>query len=162
MSFFNQQTATPAPPADDPTVSNLPSDSTSALSFSPTADLLAVASWSSEVRIYQIGPQAGQTVGKAEYKHEGPALCVQWSKDGTKVVSGGADKAARVFDVATGQASQVAVHGEAVKNVKWIDANGQALLATGSWDKVSLRMRCDGVVAVDVFFWGGGTRDWEG
>lgn len=48
MSFFN----TPAAPAEpkDLEVGNLPTDSTSQLSFSPNADLLAVASWSNEVR----------------------------------------------------------------------------------------------------------------
>lgn len=70
------------------------------------------------------------------------------------MISGGADKAARgaprlplphslrssdarsaVFDMATGQMSQVAQHDEPVKAVKWIDAQGQSLLATGSWDK---------------------------
>ena len=35
----------------------------------------------------------------------------------------------------TGQTSQVAVHDEPIKQVKWIDAPGGGLLATGSWDK---------------------------
>lgn len=41
-----------------------------------------------------------------------------------------------VFDVATGQTSQVAQHDEPIKCIRWIDAQGQGLLATGSWDKV--------------------------
>jgi WD40 repeat protein len=57
-------------------------------------------------------------------------------QDGTKVISGGADKAARVYDVNTGQTSQIAQHDAPIKNVRWIDANGQGLVATGSWDKV--------------------------
>lgn len=51
------------------------------------------------------------------------------------MISGGADKAARVFDMTTGQPSQVAQHDAPIKSIKWIDANGQGLLATGSWDK---------------------------
>lgn len=133
MSFFGAPAA-PVAEAKDLEVGNLPSDSTSALAFSPTQDLLAVASWNNEVRIYEISPQ-GQSNGKASYAHEGPALCVTWSKDGTKLISGGADKAARVFDLATGQTSQIAVHDAPIKQVKWIDAQGQGLLATGSWDK---------------------------
>lgn len=74
MSFFGR----PAEPKDIE-VTNLPSDSTSQLAFSPTADLLAVASWNNEVRLYEVSPQ-GQAVGKASYSHEGPALSVQWSK----------------------------------------------------------------------------------
>jgi mRNA export factor len=58
------------------------------------------------------------------------------AQDGTKVISGGADKAARMLDVTTGQSSQIAVHDAPVKCIKWIDAPGQGLIATGSWDKV--------------------------
>lgn len=61
-------------------------------------------------------------------------------QDGTKVISGGADKAARVFDVTTGQTSQVAQHDAPIKCIKWIDAQGQGLIATGSWDKVKLNL----------------------
>ena len=49
-------------------------------------------------------------------------------------MSGGADNAARLFDVTTGQSQQVAQHEAPVKVVKWIDAQG-GILATGSWDK---------------------------
>lgn len=68
------------------------------------------------------------------FSHEGPVLSVCWSKDGTKVISGGADKAARMFDVQTGQTTQVAAHDAPIKSVKWIDAQN-GILATGSWDK---------------------------
>lgn len=76
----------------------------------------------------------GQSQGKAAYSHQGPVLSVCWSKDGTKVFSGGADNAGRVLDVSTGQSFQVAQHDAPVKSVKWIEAHG-GLLATGSWDK---------------------------
>lgn len=63
-------------------------------------------------------------------------------KDGTKVLSGGADKAVRMFDVNTGQTTQVAQHDQPVKSVRWIDAPQPAggILATGSWDK-TIRVR---------------------
>ncbi|CEQ41585.1 SPOSA6832_03312 [Sporobolomyces salmonicolor] len=126
MSFFGARPAAALEPKDIE-VPNLPSDSTSQLAFSPTADLLAVASWSNEVRIYEVNPQ-GQAIGKAAYSHEAPALSVQWSKDGTKVISGGADKAARMMDLATGQTQQVAQHDEPIKCVKYFEANGQGML----------------------------------
>lgn len=86
------------------------------------------------------------------YAHEAPVLCVTWSKvrkkpqgsslvsqhpfkDGTKVVSGGGDKAVRMLDIMTGQTTQVAEHAEAVKEVRFLDRPGQAILASGSWDK---------------------------
>ena len=49
--------------------------------------------------------------------------------------SGGADNAGRMFDVATGQATQVAQHDMPIKAVRWIDAPQAGILATASWDK---------------------------
>jgi len=40
-----------------------------------------------------------------------------------------------MFDVTTGQASQVAQHDAPIKVVGWVDAPGAGILATGSWDK---------------------------
>lgn len=140
MSFFSTgsssavtNTATAAPATKDIEVSDSPPDSVSSLAWSPQADFLAAASWDNNVRIYEVSP-GGQTQGKAMFSHEGPVLSVCWSKDGTKVISGGADKAARMFDVQTGQTTQVAAHDAPIKSVKWIDAQN-GILATGSWDK---------------------------
>ena len=56
-------------------------------------------------------------------------------QEGNKIFSGGADNAGRMFDVTTGQATQVAQHDAPIKVVRWIDVPGSGLLATGSWDK---------------------------
>lgn len=50
------------------------------------------------------------------------------------MASGGADKAGRMFDITTGQTTQVAQHAEPIKCVKFLD-QAQQILATGSWDK---------------------------
>ncbi|POW16816.1 hypothetical protein PSTT_00958 [Puccinia striiformis] len=60
---------------------------------------------------------------------------VIWSGDGTKIISGGCDRAARVYDVSTGQSTQVAAHEAPIRKLAWLDINGAGLLATGSWDK---------------------------
>jgi len=135
MSFFGTKSITSSTDKDME-LADPPSDSISSIAFSPQADFLAVASWSNEVRMYEVGAN-GQSQGKAAYQHEGPALSVCWNKDGTKVISGGADKAVRMFDVTTGQASQVAQHEQPVRCVKWIDAPQPigGILATGSWDR---------------------------
>lgn len=111
-----------------------PEDSISSLSFSPVAELLAVSSWDKKVRIYEV-QNNGQTVGKALYEHEAPVLCTSWMKDGTKLASGGTDKAGRLFDLNTQQASQIAAHDQPIKCCEFIEVNGQQILATGSWDK---------------------------
>ena len=135
MSFFGAK-PTLKPTGNEATsqdveIPNCPPDSISAISFSPTADYLATSSWDNQVRIYEVGQSI---TGKAAYSHEAPVLDVCWSKDGTKVLSGGVDNAARLFDVQTGVASQVAQHQAPVRCVRWIDLQN-GLLATGSWDK---------------------------
>lgn len=54
-------------------------------------------------------------------------------QDGTKVVSGGADKAGRMLDVSTGQSTQIAQHDDTIKCIKFLDQGN--IVATGSWDK---------------------------
>lgn len=49
--------------------------------------------------------------------------------------SGGTDNAARMYDLATGQAMQVAQHDAPVKCVRWVDQPQGGNLVTGSWDK---------------------------
>ena len=61
-------------------------------------------------------------------------------QDGNKILSGGADNAGRMFDVTTGQSSQVAQHDAPIKTVRWIDTPQGGILATGSWDK-TLKVR---------------------
>lgn len=61
----------------DITLNNPPDDSISDLSFSPVSNHLAVASWDSKVRIYEINAQGGE--GKALYDHQGPVLSTHWS-----------------------------------------------------------------------------------
>ncbi|KAH0833290.1 WD40-repeat-containing domain protein [Lanmaoa asiatica] len=130
MSFFGTTAAatTPAPTTEkDIEVPEPPSDSISSLAFSSAADYLAV-------RLYEVGA-GGQTQGKAMYGHQGPVLTVCWNKDGNKVISGGADNAARMFDITNGQTTQVAQHDAPIKVVKWVETPQGGILATGSWDK---------------------------
>jgi len=138
MSFFgsaSSSTAVPSTTAEkDVEVADPPTDSISSLAFSPQADYLAVGSWDNNVRIYEVGSN-GQTQGKAMYAHQAPVLSVCWSKDGNKVLSGGADNAGRMFDITTGQSQQVAQHDAPIKVVKWIESPQGGILATGSWDK---------------------------
>ena len=138
MSLFGSaQTTTTGTSADlakDIEVQQPPEDSISSVNFSPVAELLAVSSWDKKVRIYEV-QNSGQTVGKALYEHEAPVLCTTWSKDGTKLASGGVDKAGRLFDLGSQQTTQVAAHDQAVKTCEFIEVNGQQILATGSWDK---------------------------
>ncbi|CAO3600289.1 unnamed protein product [Absidia cylindrospora] len=103
------------------------------MAFSPQADYLAASSWDNQVRIYDIQP-SGMAIPKAAYAHDEPALDVAWSRDGTKLISGGADRTGRLFDINTGQSMQIAEHSAPIKCVKFLD-QGQTMVVTGSWDK---------------------------
>ncbi|KAJ3838637.1 WD40-repeat-containing domain protein [Lentinula raphanica] len=134
MSFFGASTATTSAAAEkDIEMADPPTDSISSMAFSGQADYLAVGSWDNSVRIYEV-MAGGTTAGKAMYQHQGPVLSVCWNKEGNKILSGGADNAARMFDVQTGTTVQVAQHDAPIKSVKWVDAQS-GILATGSWDK---------------------------
>jgi mRNA export factor len=143
--------AKPSPNAcevtNDVQIPDGPSDTVSALSWSPTADFLAVSSWDNSVRVYEVG---NPIQGRASYSHEGPALDVCWSSDGTKILSGGADNAGRMFDVQTGQSTQVAQHQAPIKSVRWTEMHG-GLLVTGSWDKtIKVRRPSGSLSIVDI------------
>ncbi|GAA6038993.1 hypothetical protein JCM8097_000145 [Rhodosporidiobolus ruineniae] len=132
MSFFAPKALSPADPQDIE-VAHPPPDSISFLAWSPQADFLAVSSWSSEVRIYEVG-RGGASEGRAAYAHEAPVLAATWSKDGTKIVSGGADNAARLYDIPSGQNVQIGAHDAPVSAIQWVDIGG-GIVCTGSWDK---------------------------
>ncbi|ODQ78191.1 hypothetical protein BABINDRAFT_65513 [Babjeviella inositovora NRRL Y-12698] len=121
---------------NDITVASPPEDSVSDLAWSPQAELLAVTSWDKKVRIYEVNA-SGQSQGRAVYDHEAPALSCRWSPDGTKVLSGGADKAVRLFDVSTQQLSQIGAHDGAVKAVRFVECgpSNTPCAVSGSWDK---------------------------
>jgi len=114
-----------------------PEDSISDISFSPQSDHLAVASWDKKVRIYEIS-QSGTSEGKALFEHELPVLSCHWSKDGTKVAGGGADRAARMLDLNSGNntAQQVGLHEQPIRAIRFFDGpSSSPMLVTGSWDK---------------------------
>ncbi|KAJ9642333.1 RNA export factor gle2 [Coniosporium tulheliwenetii] len=121
----------------DATLQNGPEDSISDLAWAPVTNHLAVASWDKKVRIYEIDDNTGQGVGKAAFDHEGPVLSCAWFQDGTKVVGGGADKAARVLDLGSNgaPAMQVAAHDQPIRCVKMYNDGRNDILITGSWDK---------------------------
>ncbi|KAI8804360.1 Poly(A)+ RNA export protein [Cladochytrium replicatum] len=128
------QTSTQQTHKDLP-VSNPPTDGISDLAFCPVHDFLSATSWDNQTRIYEVLPN-GTTTFKGSYQHEAPVLCTTWSKDGTKVVSGGADKAVRMLDLSSGQNTQVAAHDAPIKCIRFADTpQMQNVLVTGGWDK---------------------------
>lgn len=120
--------------SNDKILNNPADDSISDLSFSSQADHMAVASWDSKVRIYEI-TSTGDPQGRALYEHGGPVLSAQWFPDGSKVVSGGCDNAVKVYDLGSSQAMQIGSHDAPVQSVRAVTVNGSSIIASSSWDK---------------------------
>ena len=57
-------------------------------------------------------------------------------QSGDKVIAGGADKQGNYIDLTTGQKTQFAQHDQPIKSVRYFEANGVPMAATGSWDKM--------------------------
>ncbi|KAF2809280.1 Poly(A)+ RNA export protein [Mytilinidion resinicola] len=143
MSLFGQSnsagtstTNTQGDTKGDRPVVDPPSDSVSEIAFSSAADLLAVGSWDSQCRIYQVKPD-GSTEGKHLIKAEKPVLGVCWSTNGTQVVAASADGWAQIADLNSGgqiNPTRCAKHDEAIKSVRMFNSGGQDYLVTGGWD----------------------------
>lgn len=121
---------------NDLVVPNIGEDSISDIAFSPQAEFLAVSNWDKKNRIYEV-TNAGVVEGRALYEHEGPILTTRFSADGTKVVSGGADKQIKLFDLASQQAQTIGMHDDAVRVVRYVSCGPQntQCVVSGSWDK---------------------------
>ncbi|KAL9661117.1 hypothetical protein QQ045_025937 [Rhodiola kirilowii] len=60
-------------------------------------------------------------------------LCFDWNADGTIVFSGGCDKQAKLWLLASNQPVTVAMHEAPIKQLTWLSEMN--FLVTGSWDK---------------------------
>lgn len=129
-------TATMQDLANDLVVPNIGDDSVSDLSFSPQAEFLSLSNWDKSVRIYEV-TNAGQVEPRAMYNHDGPVLSTRFTMDGTKVISGGADKQIKLFDMASQQNQTVGVHQDGVRFVRHASCGPQntPCIVSGSWDK---------------------------
>lgn len=136
-SSANSSVSTGQELINDISLNNPPEDSISDLSFSPQQDLLAVASWDKKVRIYEIDPNTGNNQGRAMFEHDAPVFSARWSPDGQRIVSGGADKQVKLFDLASQQAQQIGQHDAPVKSVRYVDVGptNTPVVVSGSWDK---------------------------
>ena len=133
--FSQQQPQIPqANPMKDIEVASPPDDSISALKFSPATTLpknfLLAGSWDCAVRCWEV-EDTGKTVPKAMKMMTAPVLDVGWHDDGTKAFIAGADKTAKVWDLAADQVMQVAAHDATVKTCHWIKAPNYTCLMTG-------------------------------
>uniref|UniRef100_A0A0N5A796 WD_REPEATS_REGION domain-containing protein n=1 Tax=Parastrongyloides trichosuri TaxID=131310 RepID=A0A0N5A796_PARTI len=137
--LFNSSITTQAKPATgDVEVQNAPDDTCSSLKFNPyvpgSPTLLAAGGWDCTVRVWQVS-DAGQSEAKLMQNIGAPVLNISWFDDGSKLFIAGADKQARVWDLASNQLAVVGTHDEPVSTCDWISSPAYSCLMTGSWDK---------------------------
>jgi len=132
MAAFGAQPGQNPTNPGDMEVANAATDGISCVTWSPTANFLAVASWDHQIRVWDV-QASGQAVPKAATSHDGPVLCAAWSSDGARVFTGSCDKTAKVWDLATSSHTQVAVHDAPIKNIFWVQEMN--CIVTSSWDK---------------------------
>jgi mRNA export factor len=79
MSFNAPAKPTTSPATADAILPADAQDTISSVSWSPTANHLAAASWDGSVRVYDVA-QNGTARGLATLKADGPLLSCDWSK----------------------------------------------------------------------------------
>ena len=97
--------------------------------FAPSENLLLCASWDASLRLYDVDAKRAELVKSME--SDAAVLCCAFV-DNARAVSGGLDKAVKVFDLAKGDATALGDHDDAVRAVVSSDAHG--LVMSGSWD----------------------------
>ncbi|KAF4697182.1 Poly(A)+ RNA export protein rae1, partial [Perkinsus olseni] len=130
-------------------VAQSPGDTVSELAWSPTANVLAAASWDKQVRIWEVATQAStsafggssgsntiQATPKLAYGHEAPVLSCCFTKDGANVISAGCDNKVKMYNLQAQRDQQIGQHDAPVKKVVWVEE--MKMCISGSWDK-SLR-----------------------
>ena len=96
-------------------LSNTPSDTISALSWSPVANHLAVSSWDKTVRVFELqvtgmASNSLSSVPRALFTLEAPVLCCSFTKDGAGVLAGCSDGKVVLCTLATQQTALVGSH----------------------------------------------------
>lgn len=77
---------------------------------------------------------------KLAYQHEAPVLCCNFSRDGQRVVSGGADKKVKMKILQTQQEQQIGQHDAPVKEVFVVD--DMNMVVSAGWDKTVRFWNC--------------------
>jgi mRNA export factor len=94
--------------------------------------VLLLSRFAQEVAVYEVAPN-GATQAKAKVSHTHPVLAVDWSHDGTQVVSGGTDSLCKLWNLGSNQEITIGQHAAPIKSVHWVKEMN--VVVTGSFDK---------------------------
>jgi cell cycle arrest protein BUB3 len=105
-----------------------PTDGITTVNFANKSDLLLVASWDKGVRLYD----ARKNALRHTYEHKAAVFDCCFSDDDSKIFSAGLDHSLMQYDFATGAATKLGSHDQAIKCVAFNASTG--LVVTGGWD----------------------------
>lgn len=109
-------------------LADAPTDGVASLTFAKTSNLLAVASWDTTARVYDVDANSCLST----FYHKAAVLSVCFGGPGT-LYSAGLDKIVMTNDLATTARNTLGSHDNAVKSLSFCEESG--LVASGSWDK---------------------------
>ncbi|KAJ4457689.1 putative Protein RAE1 [Paratrimastix pyriformis] len=136
MAYYAQPAApAAAAPAGPPDyeVQNVQDDTISSLAWSPNANLLCAASWNNDVRVWEMNQSGIVPRAALQPAHTGPVLAASWMPDGTGILTASADKMAKLWNLSTNQAQQIAAHDGPIRDVEFFP--DQRVFITTSWDR---------------------------
>jgi len=108
-----------------------PGNSISSLAWSPVQDVIAAGSWDNSVYIWEVS--GSEVLARTSYSLSAPVLSCGFSRDGSRIISGGCDHQVTVRDL---QAQQSMVLGHHTKPVKYVSTVDELnVVVSGSWDK---------------------------
>ncbi|KAL2263885.1 hypothetical protein VTK26DRAFT_4562 [Humicola hyalothermophila] len=118
---------------------NGPTDTVSALRWSPASNHVAAASWDGKVYIYDAtnSTSTASIKGVAAITAAAPFLDCDFTKDGTLVAGAATDKQVHVMALSLGQTMTLQGHDAPVRTVRFVDvpSANAPIIASGSWDK---------------------------
>lgn len=117
-------------------VAQVPSDTISAMKFSPVSDILAVCSWDGSIYIYMLNTPGASYENMAlktsiPNSNASPFLCCCFSTSGDILYAGTADGKLCMINMATGNMTEAVVHEMGISSIAYTKNN---LIVTGSWD----------------------------
>lgn len=122
---------------NDVEVPSPPTDSIQTLKFSPSTlqqNFLAACSWDGSVRCWEVNLIEGKAHPKAAQNHGQPALDLDWTPCGTKIMVGGADSTVKMWDLASNSYTQIGAHDAPVKAVNFINGGNYQCIMSCGWD----------------------------
>ena len=108
-----------------------PGDAISSIAWSPVQDVIAAGSWDRSVYLWEV--IQGEIVARTSYSLTAPVLSCGFTRDGSRLITGGCDHQVTVRDLEAQQSLQLGQHAAPVKFVCTLeDLN---VIISGSWDK---------------------------